>query len=155
VAAVERFGEADRMRRDRRERPRHGDRERDTGPARKTARPPVLRAEWPCIAVSGMTAPVRARCLNRACGLAHFGLGRLADSGDLPRYSRHRRVPSRIGRCCIKRAGALRKEAQAPIKASRARDGKGGPVMAEAIGSGSGATFSTAVMRISAAAGCR
>jgi len=32
-----RFGEAGRMRRDRRERPRRGGRERDNGPARKTA----------------------------------------------------------------------------------------------------------------------
>src|SRR5215470_19841266 len=31
------FGEADRMRRDRRERPRHGGRERDNEPPRKTA----------------------------------------------------------------------------------------------------------------------
>ena len=37
VAAVSRFGEADRMRRNRRERPRHGGRERDNEPPRKTA----------------------------------------------------------------------------------------------------------------------
>jgi hypothetical protein len=37
VDVVSRFGEADRMRRDRRERPRRGGRERDNEPLRKTA----------------------------------------------------------------------------------------------------------------------
>jgi hypothetical protein len=37
VAVGSRFGEADRVRRDRRERPRRGGRERDNGPPRKRA----------------------------------------------------------------------------------------------------------------------
>lgn len=37
AGAGSRFGEADRMRRDRRERPRRGARERDNGPLRKMA----------------------------------------------------------------------------------------------------------------------
>src|SRR6266567_2227680 len=49
--------------------------------------------------------------------------------------SGHRRVRNRIGRCCIKPVrSTLRKEgAGLDNKPSRARGGKGGPVMAEAI----------------------
>jgi hypothetical protein len=72
VAAVSRFGAADRMRRDRRERPRHGGRERDNSALRKTA-----EAQHPSLHAVGRTD---LWPLSVGAGARRPGLGRLRPS---------------------------------------------------------------------------